>query len=84
MNEIKVGRKYFELDGYYRCKFEIDTMIQSNETNYRDKCYLTLQEILDEKEQSKLSSEVRLFFSGYGKVNLTLEQLRKINEIIKH
>ena len=50
----KVGKKYFELEDYPRAKFEIETLKQVTETNYIDRCHLTLQEILDEREFDKL------------------------------
>jgi len=78
----KVGRKYFELEGYNRSKFNIETLQEENETNYKSQCYLTLQEILDEREIEKLTSQLKNIFGTYGKLDLTLEQLRKITDIV--
>lgn len=78
----KVGKKYFELEDYHRCKFEIETLKQVTETNYVDRCYLTLQEILDEREADKLAAQIKNIFGGYGKPKLTLEQLRKIMDVM--
>jgi YesN/AraC family two-component response regulator len=77
----KIGSKYFELDGY-RAKFDIQTLRQATELNYPAQCYLTLQEILDGREQASLTDKVRKAISQYGKSNLSLDQLRKISEII--
>ncbi len=80
----KVGNKYFEIDGIYRSRFEIETLREYGSGNYKAQCYLTLQEILDERECSKLNSEMRELFSVYGNTKLSLEQLRSINEIVNY
>ena len=78
-----IGRKYFTLkDHDTRCKFDIKTLKLATEDNYVDICYLNLQEILDERESVKLVGQLRSFFKGYGKVDLTLEQLRKIMDVV--
>jgi len=74
----KVGKRYFELVGYTRSKFDIQTLKQVTDTNYIDECYLTLQEIFDKRESDKLIEKIRKVLGGYNKPNLTLEQLRKI------
>jgi hypothetical protein len=78
----KVGRKYFEVEGFYRTKFSIDELIEVSEYAPDWKVYLSKQELLDEQEFENLLRDIRLFFSNYGKVNLTLDQLRKIKVII--
>jgi hypothetical protein len=78
----KVGRKYFEVEGFYRTKFSIDELIEVSEYAPDWKVYLSKQELLDEQEFENLLRDIRLFFSNYGKVNLTLDQLRKIKAII--
>lgn len=78
----KVGRKYFELTECPREKYDLETLRQVTETNYENKVYLKLQDILDEKEHQKLSNEIKRAFSGYGKLQYSLEQLRKIAEIV--
>nr|WP_298661093.1 hypothetical protein [uncultured Flavobacterium sp.] len=78
-----VGKLYFTLDGYERDKFSISDLRQKTETNYQARCYLSLQDRLDEIEHNELSRDLKQFFSGYGKVNLTLPQLRQIVLIIK-
>ena len=78
----KVGKKYFELEDYSRCKFEIETLKLVTETNYVDRCHLSLQEILDEREADKLAGQIKNIFGGYGKPKLTLEQLRKIMDVV--
>lgn len=79
----KVGRKYFELEGLRKRKFDIETLREESETNYKSQCYLTLQEILDEKEEESLTNQIRNIFKTYDKVNLSLDQLRKIAGVIE-
>lgn len=78
----KVGRKYFELIECPREKYDLETLRQVTETNYENKVYLKLQDILDEKEHQKLSDKIKRSFNGYGKLQYSLEQLRKIAEIV--
>ena len=70
------------MEDYPRAKFEIETLKQVTETNYIDRCHLTLQEILDEREFDKLVGEIKNIFGGYGKPKLALEQLRKIMDVV--
>ena len=79
----KVGRKYFELLEHNRSKFRIDDLKQETDTNYAAIVYLTHQDILDEDEHAKLSETVRASFQSYGILPYSLDQLRKIIEIIK-
>lgn len=78
----KVGRKYFELMECPREKYDLETLRQVTETNYENKVHLKLQDIFDEKEHQKLSDEIKRAFNGYGKLQYSLEQLRKIAEIV--
>jgi len=83
----KVGRKYF-----YACKsgeredfatkFSLKTMF--NVTTYSPdwEVYLSIQDILDERESEELNSVIRKHFDHYGKPKLTLDQLRQIKRII--
>lgn len=78
----KIGNKYFELEEYSHCKFEIKTLKKVTETNYVDVCYFSLQEILDLREVELLIGKIRNVFGGYIYPKLTLDQLRKIQDII--
>lgn len=78
----KVGNKYFTLEGYYRDKFFIDTLTQANESNYKKKVYLTLQEIFDKNETEQLESKLYSKFRVYSGFGLSLDQLRRIVSII--
>ncbi len=80
----KVGRKYFEVNNnkWDGGRFEIETMIESNNSNYKDHAYLSIKDIEEEIEFGNLSSEIRKTFGHYGKLSFSLEQLRAIKEII--
>ncbi len=81
----KIGRKYFEVateDGYRKGKYEIETMLESVYSNYRNKAYLSLKEINDEDEKTKLSNKIKNKFNSYGELPFSLDQLKKIDEII--
>jgi hypothetical protein len=78
----KIGRKYFEVEEIPNIKFQIENLRQV--TNYTPdwKVYFSKQEILDEQEYDELFTELRKIFSERNKTDLTLEQLRKIKEIV--
>lgn len=84
----KVGRKYFEVgepddnNPRHFIKFNVEDMCQTTIYAADWQLYLSKQEILDEEEARKLTREIRDVFDRYGKVDLTLEQLRKIKAII--
>lgn len=80
----EVKRKYFTIDEYRSYKFRIDILKYEDE-NYSQRnrqLYLSIQEIEDEREHQTLSSIIRKRFSSYGKLSLTLDQLRRINSIL--
>ena len=81
----KIGKKYFEIEGFHRDRFFIDTMRHDGgKTGYGCSwtVHLSKQEILDEAEQNQLREELRKAFAWDGK-KFTLEQLRKIKAIIE-
>ena len=80
----KVGNKYFYLKGWVREKFSIETM--QDVSNYCEdwKVYTDKQQILDEVEYGELYSCIKSKFARWGKNDIfTLDQLRRINVIIK-
>lgn len=79
----KVGKKYFYVDND-KLKFDMETLFESSEYGQRCRCFLSLQDILDENEQIELSKELRNLVGQYGTSNISLEKLRKIMEIIKN
>ena len=80
---VKVGTKYFQInDGYRNDRYCLKTLIQENDTNYKNKVYLSLQKIEDEVEHQKLSDSIKKSFSYFGKSPFSLDALRKIHEIL--
>ena len=77
-----VGRKYFQLEEYSRNKYSLETLSEVNDINYKGQCYITLQEILDLKEHINLFDKVKNIFVGYNKIDISLSQLREINNIL--
>jgi hypothetical protein len=86
-NEIsKVGRKYIEVGkGARPLKFNIEDLSEktSNDTIADWELYFSKQEILDEEEFEKLHWKIKMKFDTFAKAKLTLDQLRRINEIIE-
>lgn len=78
---VKIGRKYFYVEGMDD-KFDLETLKHTSEHHYDMQAYLTLQEIKDEMEHADLQDKLRAVFSTYGRIKLTLEQLRAIDKII--
>lgn len=83
----KVGRKLLDVwknqDDRYSIKFDMENEnreVSKYSPNW--KLYFSKQDIADEEESSKLTNEIKKIFDRYGKVELSLEQLRKIKEII--
>jgi hypothetical protein len=85
---LKAGRKYFsvgkegETREHWMIKFNIEDLRQV--TNYSPdwQLYFSKQEIIDENETLEITREIRRKFEGYGHINLTLDQLRRIQTII--
>ena len=79
----KVGKKYFELDGFHRMRFSIEKMEQDAGQYSADYlCYFTMQEIRDEIDAKSISEWLNPFF-GYGKPRLSAEKLRRIKAIVQ-
>jgi hypothetical protein len=81
-----IGRKYFDVhkDGNksWTIKFRLDGLRQHTDYSPDWKLYFSMQEILDEEEFKKLSGKLRVKFGQYGKIDLTLDQLRRISQIV--
>ena len=83
----KMGRKYFfvvrgGLSDEYASKFLLDTMMDDDHFNAERKIYLSEQEILDEQEVGKLEREIQQVFDMFSRVKLSLDQLRRIKQIL--
>lgn len=76
----KIGRQYAHLEGREGFKVNMQTMMVRAWNDFR--LYADKQAIIDEKEHSEMLSKVRQFFSMWSGSKVTLDQLRRINEII--
>lgn len=81
---VSVGRKYITVkEGRFEYKFDITN-------NYREKSeyspnyilYNDIQEIHDERESENINDYIRDKIGQYGKPRISLEQLRRIKDII--
>jgi hypothetical protein len=76
----KIGRKFFETEGYG--KFELTTLRQYNgQYPSQYQAYGSLLDIENREEAKTLQKEIMPYF-GTFKPTLTLEQLKKIMEVI--
>ena len=81
-----IGRKYITVSRddslSYTIKFDKEDRKQF--TNYGSdwELFFSIQDIKDNIETDRLSWIVKNFFSGYGNIKLSLEKLRKIQDII--
>lgn len=76
-----VGRKYFSLENI-RGNFDLETLKLVSQYSSSLTIYLSLQQLEDENEIAELSRSIRASFGQYGNLPFTLDQLRKIAEII--
>lgn len=79
---VKVGRKYFEVDRGIERKYKIDTLELVSKYSPDYELYFSKQEILDEYEYENLFSKIQSKFAYWVKMDLTLDQLRRIVKII--
>ncbi|WP_081390270.1 beta barrel domain-containing protein [Paenibacillus odorifer] len=82
----KIGRKYFEVykEDYesYTIKFRIESNRQHTDYSPDWELYFSMQEVLDKEESERLSRKLGEKFGSYGRVDLTLDQLRRISQIV--
>lgn len=79
----KIGNKYFYLVGDMdQRKFDLKTLRQVSEHNYPVQVYLSLEDYQSKVEEATLSDKIKKVFQGYGRLPLTLDQLRRIDAII--
>jgi hypothetical protein len=78
----KVGNKYFYLKDFCRTKFGREEMCDISEYASNFVVYESLQEIKDENEFIAKSDDIKKVFQSYGKVGLSLDQIRRIYDII--
>ncbi|MGG1147031.1 hypothetical protein [Bacillus wiedmannii] len=76
----KVGRIYVTVDE--RMQFEMESMREKVEFGASGMLYLSKQHYLDELELENNIKNIRLKFGHYGRVEVSLEQSRRILEIL--
>ncbi|WP_252500843.1 beta barrel domain-containing protein [Bacillus subtilis] len=85
---LKKGRKYFyvgntgETETKRMFKFSLEDMKEVTEYSPDWELYLSKQEIIDKEEKKKLMSDIRSVFDRWSTADLTLDQLRRVHEII--
>ena len=79
----KVGRKYFELESLYRCKFDINTLDEVSEFSSSIKLYLSKEAYDDEVKSNKLIRDIRDKLGSYGSTNIPLFKLEMIMNILE-
>ncbi|MGV4321238.1 beta barrel domain-containing protein [Bacillus mojavensis] len=84
---LKVGRKYFhvgikEKPDHRMIKFEIDGLMQATDYSPDWEVYFSKQDIFDEEKRKDLLFNIRSKFNRYVTNDLSLDQLKRINEII--
>lgn len=78
----KVGRKYFYLEGREREKYDLTTLRDVSDQGYSSIVHLSLQDISDKEEHAALLECIKNEFHRHSSRRYTLDQLRKIAEII--
>lgn len=78
----KVGRKYFEVSGM-KCQFFIEDWTEKWEFGGSDWQLWESKELYEEYgELVKLNDTFKSLFGGWGKPKITLDQARRIKEIL--
>ena len=85
---VSIGRKYVTVSFWNGMKFKLDETCRggyAEKTEYSCDYYMyeSKQEILDMLETNELNSKIKSYFSIDTRKKLSLEQLRKIIEIIE-
>lgn len=78
---IKIGRKYARLEGRELFRVDTKTMKVKLWNGYMN-MYTSRLAVADGKEHSELLSKIRQFFDMFYGGKPTLDQLRRIDEII--
>jgi len=85
---IKVGRKYFEVEGesvsWRQNKITLENLRYENKeySQWNYQLYLTKQHILDMQEKRTLEKEIKDVLTSYGSLGITLQQARAIKAIL--
>ena len=79
----KVGVKYFQIEGDKRSRYRIKEMTRVSEyLKFSDMLWTDRQALLDQREFIDLQDKVRKGMVSFGKLPYTLDQLRRIKQII--
>lgn len=79
----KIGNKYIELEQHFYGKFNKKTLCHFNgQYPSRYQMYEKKEDYMEELEFHKKVSEIRNYFGDYGKLSISIENLRKIHGLI--
>lgn len=79
----KVGRKYFYLSNFPGMQFDIETLREVTDYMSDYTCYLSHQDYQDSTEQASLKHDVLKYFRNSTGAEFSLDQLRRIYDIIR-
>ncbi len=82
----KIGTKFFYIDvpSYQKDRFCIFTGKEDRDWGYSiSQVYISMKDIEDKNLHHQLSQKLYKLFSGYGKLPLSLETLKKINDLVE-
>ncbi len=83
----KVGSKYFtvkhEPADYWETVYHLEDWSEKTDYSQLSKLYAKEQDWLDDKEAAALRTRLREAFVGYGRLPLSLNQLRRIVAIME-
>jgi len=84
---VSIGRKYVTINYGGKIKFELDNKHSGGYAEHTNYCcdyymYESKQEILDMLELKDLRKKIESCFSSYSRKEFSLDQLRRIMEIV--
>lgn len=83
----KVGRKYVTVTKdhkpYCSLRFDMEDNMQVDTYGRSWALYTSIQAMQDESEFNDIERNLRKLFSQYGKLKLSLDQLKRINKIVE-
>lgn len=81
----KIGTKFFYINSfpYRKDRFCIFTGKEDRDWGILSQVYLSMKDIEDKKLHHHLSQKLSKLFSRYGELPLSLETLKKINDLVE-
>ncbi len=81
----KIGTKFFYIDTplHQKDRFCIFTGKEDRHWGTPSQVYLSMKDVEDKNLHYQLSQKLYKLFSGYGKLPLSLETLKKINDLVE-